>query len=158
MIALAVLMAWVAMIAATFLTGFQAPMEMAKIIYVRLETTTPVAGWNWGLEAIWQVFCVALPEESLCLSAFALQPVFEHRFKGWGELITASVSRGIWSALHIIRNPQYMAMPMLAVGAFFAGLALYYWGLKKTQSLPAVAVAHGLGVNTAVYMLGGGGA
>lgn len=135
------IMVWVIMAFFQPLINLKLPRMNAYFVPLAL---TP-AIYNPLMQFAWHLFIVAWSEEILAYVLYFIGLIFPVKpsLQGW---IGAVFSRSVWAIFHLLRNPQISSHPILILPAFFAGLA-FYWLLKQTKSLPAVAVSHGVFVN-----------
>jgi membrane protease YdiL (CAAX protease family) len=132
--------------------------EVVAVIYAPLAVQLPEAAFNTVLNLVWQVFVVGWSEEILCYLLFligvALMSVAAstRRSPMLVEAGAVAFSRGFWTLMHGLKNPAYIAQPLMMLPAFIGGV-LFYLLLKQTGSLPLAASAHGV-LNWLVYLLG----
>lgn len=130
-------------------------LELVAVIYVPLAVEAINFIQDLTMQLSWQLFVVGWSEEILCYLLYVLgASLLPSAGKTGREVAAVLFSRGLWAVLHTVKNPVYLAHPLMAVPALVSGI-LFYLLLKATRSLPAAATAHGL-VNFIVYTAGGG--
>jgi len=118
-------------------------LSQINAYFIPLALTPAI--YNPIMQFSWHLFIVAWSEEILAYILYAIGLIFPFKPEKQA-IIGALFSRGVWAIFHLLRNPQISQHPILTIPAFLAGLA-FYWLLRETGSLPAVAIAHGVFVN-----------
>lgn len=109
-------------------------------------------------DVLFNIVLVAPAEELSKL--VTMQVLYLFMYKGasrshsWGikEAVAVGVPVGIWSILHVYRNPAYIGNLMLVVSAFIAGLIIFAV-LYKTKSILAAILCHGFYNSLVIFLI-----